>query len=161
MAGHEALLEGARAAYGRNEWAAARDALLDADGQQPLGPDDLEQLAWSCRWAGDLAGFLNALERAEVAFADAGARAPAARMAMEQARQHKQMLDEAVVFTCFLRAVELLEGEPESPEHSQAMWMQSFAQLEQGDIEGARASLQEARAIARRVRSPGMEALAV
>ena len=48
----------------------------------------------------------------------------------------------------------LLEGEPESPEHAQAMWSLSFTQMAGGDAEGARTSLEEARAIARRVGSP-------
>ena len=161
MSGRDALLDDARAAYGRNDWTGARTALLEVDAQGPLGAEDLERLAWSCRWAGDEAGFLNALERAEVAFVDAGVRAPAARMALEQARQHVQMLDESVAATCFFRAWELLEGEPESPEHSQAMWSLSFTQMAAGDVEGARASLQEAHAIARRVGSPGLEAMAV
>ena len=157
----EACLDDARTAYGRNDWTVARSRLLDADAQEPLEAEDLERLAWSCRWVSDEAGFLNALERAEVAFSAAGARAAAARMALEQARQHVQMLDESVAVTCFLRAMELLEGEPESPEHALAMWMLSFTEMAEGDVEGARASLQEARAIARRVASPGMEAMAV
>jgi class 3 adenylate cyclase len=82
-------------------------------------------------------------------------------MALEQARQHVEMLDESVAVTCFFRAMELLEGEPESPEHAQAMWMQSFTQLAEGNVEEARAALREARAIARRVASPGLEAMAV
>ena len=139
----------------------ARDALLEADAEQPLGAEDLERLAWSCRWAGDEAEFLNALERAEVAFAGDGARTSAARMALEQARQHAQMLDGSVALTCYVRAMELLEGEPESPEHAQALWSLSYTQMEDGDIDGARASLDEARAIARRVGSPGLEAMAV
>src|SRR6187455_1532242 len=157
----EACLQDGRAAHDRNDWAAARAALLEADAQEPLEPEDLERLAWSCRWMSDDVGFLNALERAEVAFSAAGARAAAARMALEQARQHVQMLDESVGVTCFFRAMELLEGEPESPEHALAMWMLSFTELAEGDVEGARASLQEARAIARRVASPGVEAMAV
>ncbi len=157
----DALLEAARSAYAQNDWTLARSALLDADAGQALEADDLERLAWSCRWTADEAGFLNALERAEVAFGAAGARAAAARMALEQARQHVQMLDESVAVTCFLRATELLEGEPECPEHAQAMWSFAFAQMGEGDGEGARASLLEARAIARRVGSPGMEAMAV
>ena len=161
VSGREAFLDDARTAYGRNDWTGARTMLLDADAEQALEADDLERLAWSCRWAGDESGFLNALERAEVAFVEAGARAAAARMALEQARQHMQMLDESVAFTCFFRGTELLEGEPESPEHAQAMWMLSFTQLAAGDVEAARASLQEARAIARRVGSPGLEAMAV
>jgi class 3 adenylate cyclase len=161
VSGREALLEDARTAYGRNEWPAARSAFVDADIQYPLGAEDLERLAWSCRWVGDQTGHLTALERAEVAFADAGARAGAARMALEQARQHKQMLDESVALMCFMRAMEHLEGEPESAEHAQAMWALSFTQMESGDAEGARASLHEARAIARRVGSPGVEAMAV
>ena len=157
----EAHLDEARTAYGRNDWTAARSLLLAADAPEPLAADDLERLAWSCRWASDQMGFLNALERAEVAFSAAGARAAAARMALEQARQHMQMLDESVAVTCFLRGMELLEGEAESSEHALAMWMLSFTQLAEGDVDGARASLQEAWAIARRVVSPGMEAMAV
>jgi class 3 adenylate cyclase len=157
----DASLHDGRTAYARNDWAAARSALLDADRQEPLEAEDLERLAWSCRWVSDDVGFLNALERAESAYSAAGAGARAARMALEQARQHTQMLDESVAVTCFFRALELLEGEPESPEHALAMWMQSFAQLASGDVEAARASLDEGRAIARRVASPGMEAMAV
>jgi hypothetical protein len=114
----EPRLGEARAAYGRNDWTVARSLLLDADAQEPLEAEDLERLAWSCRWVSDEVGFLNALERGEVAFRAAGARAAAARMALEQARQHVLMLDESVAGTCFLRAMELLEGEPESPEHA-------------------------------------------
>ncbi|HYB23451.1 MAG TPA: adenylate/guanylate cyclase domain-containing protein [Solirubrobacteraceae bacterium] len=161
MPDREARLDEARAAYGRNDWIVARSLLLDADAQEPLEAEDLERLAWSCRWVSDEVGFLNALERGEVAFSVIGARAAAARMALEQARQHVQMLDESVAGTCFLRAMELLEGQPESPEHALAMWMLSFTQLAKGDVEGARASLHEARAIARRVASPGTEAMAV
>ena len=161
MPDREARLGEARAAYGRNDWIVARSLLLDADAQEPLEAEDLERLAWSCRWVSDEVGFLNALERGEVAFSAIGARAAAARMALEQARQHVQMLDESVAGTCFLRAMELLEGQPESPEHALAMWMLSFTQLAKGDVEGARASLHEARAIARRVASPGTEAMAV
>jgi class 3 adenylate cyclase/Tfp pilus assembly protein PilF len=159
--GRDALLADARAAYGRNDWPAARDLLVAADAQAPLTADDLERLAWSCRWASDPAGFLNALERAEVAFGEEGTRTGAARMALEQARQHAMMLDDAVALTCYVRATEHLDGEPESGEHSQARWSLSFAQMTAGDAAGARASLEEARAIARRVGSPGLEAMAV
>jgi class 3 adenylate cyclase len=156
-----ALLDQARAAYGRSKWAAAKAALRDADAEQPLEADDLERLAWSCRWEGDQAGFLNALERAEVAFSNAGDRARAARMALEQARHHAMMLDGAVATTCYARATELLADEPECAAHSQAQWALSFALMQSGDAEGARAALLEAREIARRVGSPGAEAMAV
>ena len=139
----------------------ARSRLLDADAHEPLDAEDLERLAWSCRWVSDHAGFLNALERAEVAFSAAGVRSAAARMTLEQARHHAGMLDGSVAVTCYFRAMGLLDGQPESPEHALAMWMLSFTQLAGGDVEGASASLQEARAIARRVASPGLEAMAV
>jgi class 3 adenylate cyclase len=161
VSGREALLADARIAYGRGGWDDARSALLEADGQQPLEGDDLERLAWASLWVGDQPGFLTALERAEVAFGERGTRTGAARVALEQARHHKQMLDEAVALVCFTRALEHLEGEPESAEHAQALWSLSFTQMESGDTEGARASLDEARAIARRAGSPGMEAMAV
>jgi len=157
----EALLDGARAAYDQSQWSAARAALSDADAEQPIRADDLERLAWSCRWAGDPAGFLNALERAEVAFADAGGSADAARMALEQARHHAMMLDSAVALTCYVRATEHLAEAPECAEHAQAQWSLAFTLMQGGDVEGARAALLDARAIARRVGSPGMEAMAV
>ncbi len=157
----EALLDAARTAYDQSQWSAARAALRDADADQPIGADDLERLAWSCRWAGDTAGFVNALERAEVAFTDAGEIAGAARMALEQARHHTMMLDSAVALTSYVRATELLAEAPECAEHAQERWSLAFALMEGGDIDGARAALLDARAIARRVGSPGMEAMAV
>ena len=57
---------------------------------------------------------------------------------------HVQMLDESVAVT-WSSGDGLLEGEPESSEHALAMWMLSFTELAEGDVEGARASLQEAR----------------
>ena len=161
MSTREALLDDARAAYGQSQWSVARAALRDADADQPIGADDLERLAWSCRWAGDPAGFLNALERAEVAFTDAGGIAGAARMALEQARHHTMMLDGAVALTCYVRATEHLAEAPECAEHAQERWSLAFTLMEGGDADGARAALLEARAIARRVGSPGMEAMAV
>ena len=82
-------------------------------------------------------------------------------MALEQARHHKMMLDGAVALTCYLRATEHLAEAPECAEHAQAQWSLAFALMEDGDVEGARAALLDARAIARRVGSPGMEAMAV
>ena len=161
MSTREALLDDARAAYGQSQWSTARAVLREADADQPIGADDLERLAWSCRWVGDAAGFLNALERAEVAFTDAGGIAGAARMALEQARHHAMMLDGAVALTCYVRATEHLAEVPECAEHALERWSLSFTLMEGGDVDGARAALLEARAIARRVGSPGMEAMAV
>ena len=50
---------------------------------------------------------------------------------------------------------------PECAEHAQERWSLAFALMQGGDVEEARAALLEARAIARRVGSPGMEAMAV
>lgn len=161
MATREALLDTARAAFGQSRWSAARSALRDADDDQPLGAEDLERLAWSCRWESDSDGFLNALERGEMAFAATGEVAGAARMALEQARHHAMMLDGAVALTCYLRATEHLAEAPECAEHAQAKWSLAFTQMAAGDPVGARATLLEARSIARRVGSPGMEAMAV
>lgn len=155
------LLLSARSAYARNDWTGARQGFEAVHAEEALSAEDLERLAWSCRWLGDEIAFLDALERAEVTYVAAGARISAARMALEQARHHVMMLDESVGITSFLRATALLEGQPESPEHAQMMWMQSFAQMGEGDSEGARSSLVEAQAIARRVGSPGLEAMAV
>jgi class 3 adenylate cyclase len=157
----EALLDAARAAYGRSQWAEARAALQDADADRPLGAEDLERLAWSCCWVSDTSEFLDTLERAEVAFTDAGEVTGAARMALEQARQHAMMLDGAVALTFYVRATEHLADAPECAEHAQERWSLAFTLMQGGDVDGAKAALVEARAIARRVGSPGMEAMAV
>ena len=161
MSTRELLLDDARAAYGQSQWSAARAALEEADADQPLEAYDLERLAWSCRWDGDPDGYLSALERAEVSYASLGESAGAARMALEQARHHAMMLDSAVSFTCYIRATDHLAGAPECAEHAQAQWSLSVVLMEVGDTEGAREALLNARAIARRVASPGMEAMAV
>ncbi|MGQ0831669.1 MAG: adenylate/guanylate cyclase domain-containing protein [Microthrixaceae bacterium] len=161
MSGGEHLLDQARGAYERNDWPAARAALLEAGVQQPLEPEDAERLAWSCRWVLDQSGFVNALERAETGYVVAGGLSGAARMALEQARHHLMMQDDSVAIACFFRALEHLEGQPESAEHAQAQWALAVTCIMAGDAEAARAALHEARAIARRVASPGVEALAV
>ncbi len=161
MSTSDTLLEHARAAFAQSRWAAARAALEDADADQPLGAEDLERLAWSCRWESDPGAFLDALERAEVAFDAARDMAGAARMALEQARHHAMMLDSAVALTCYVRATEYLADAPECAEHAQAQWSLAFTLMQAGDGDGARTALLEAREIARRVASPGMEAMAV
>ena len=84
---------------------------------------------------------MNALERAEVAFTDAGEAAGAARMALEQARHHAMMLDGAVALTCYVRATEYLAEVPECAEHAQERWSLAFTLMEGGDADGARAAL--------------------
>ena len=161
MSTRDELVEQARVAFGQGQWSVARSSLEAADAQALLAEDDLERLVWSCRWVGDSVGFLNALERAELAFAAAGDGAGAARMALEQARHHTMMLDSAVALTSYLRATEYLADTPECAEHAQALWSLSFALMASGDFTEARSALLEARAIARRVGSSGMEAMAV
>ena len=85
MSKRELLLDEARSAYGQSQWSPARAALREAPADQPLEADDLERLAWSCRWDGDHDGYLNALEPAEVSYAALSESAGAARMALEQA----------------------------------------------------------------------------
>ncbi|MFM8895809.1 MAG: hypothetical protein ACKOE2_10660, partial [Actinomycetales bacterium] len=110
MSAQDEVLERARAAYTRSRWDEARTALQEADAEHPLEAEDLERLAWSCRWAGDPGAFLDALERAETAFVAADHLAGAARMALGQARQHAILLDSAVALTCCVRATEYLTG---------------------------------------------------
>ena len=129
MPARETLLEEARETYGRNEWTEARAALLELDAEGPLEAADLERLAWACRWVGDEGGFLGALERAEAGFVAAGAKTSAGRTALDQARQNAQMLNDSVALSCYLRATDHLDGQPESPEHSQALWSLAFAQM--------------------------------
>jgi len=151
-------LAAARKAYEQHDWAAARAAFRSCHADQPLGPEDSERMAWGCRWSQDAHGFLDWLERAEVAYCAQDDRRGAARMALEQARHHKQMLKDKVAMTAHGRALEYLEDLPESPEHAQALWSMAWVQAELGDLGGAKANLREALVIARRTGDPGVEA---
>ncbi|MFM7062021.1 MAG: adenylate/guanylate cyclase domain-containing protein [Actinomycetes bacterium] len=161
MAARDDLIKRARDAFGRSQWSEARSALEELEIEEPLGAEDLERLAWSCRWESDSVGFLDALERAEATFAAIGNMEGAARMALEQARQHAMLLDSSVALTCFVRATEYLAEVPECPEHAQAQSALGLTLWSGCDLDGARAALVQARSIARRVGSPGMEAMAV
>lgn len=162
VAGHaDEVLAEARTAYGRHEWQAARDGFEEAEGDGGLAAVDVERLSWACRWLEDPDEFADLLERAEAAYAAEGDPLGAARMALEQARHHKQMLRDAVATTSYLRALEHLDGQPESAEEAQALWALAFTQMESADFDGARAGLERAQGIAHRVGAEGVEAMAV
>jgi class 3 adenylate cyclase/Tfp pilus assembly protein PilF len=156
-----AALDAARVAYAEKRWGDARSEFSSVSTSAGLAGEDCERLAWACRWERDLDTFADWLERAEATFVAEGGHPGAARMALELARHHKQMLGDIVAMAHYMRALEHLDGQEECAEHAQAHWSLSFTQLEAGQMDEARASLDEALAIARRTGHPGMEALAL
>jgi class 3 adenylate cyclase len=161
MDDHDVLLDEGRGAYERHDWTGARRALAEAQQRRALGGADAERFAWSCRWSQEPDGFLEALERAEAAYGAEGDARGSARMALEQARHHAQMLVGPLAAAAYERALGYLADEPESPEHALAQWCLAFTLQEAGDLVTARGALDEALEAARRVGDEGVEALAL
>jgi DNA-binding CsgD family transcriptional regulator len=76
-----ALLESGRLAYARSAWAEAHEQLTAADGDSPLGADDLELLATATYMLGREQEYVGVLERAHRAHVEEGELLRAARAA--------------------------------------------------------------------------------
>ncbi|MEM7142312.1 MAG: adenylate/guanylate cyclase domain-containing protein [Actinomycetota bacterium] len=161
MSAHEDLVSAGRAAYDDSRWGEAQRAFVEAAATERLDAGDLERLAWAHRWLGETDPFVEMLERAEAAYTEADQPAGAARMALEQARHHAMMRNRTDALMHYVRATEHLAEAPECAEHAQERWSLSFTLTEEGEDEAAEEVLIEARQIAQRVGSPGMEAMAV
>jgi DNA-binding CsgD family transcriptional regulator len=77
----EAAVRRGRAAYARGAWREAHRELSAADGDSPLGAEDLERLAWSSGLIGKSEQLLQLLERLHRLHLEQGDRLRAARMA--------------------------------------------------------------------------------
>ena len=111
------LLGQAQAAYGRRDWAAAReayDAAADAGG---LGAEDCFALARCCWWLGDIAAGARHLEEAHRVALDGGDVAMAAYIALELGVVTLLRGDEPVGSGWIGRAARLAEPLPEGPIH--------------------------------------------
>jgi class 3 adenylate cyclase len=155
----ETLTSG-REAFARHEWDAAYDQLQLANGAAPLGPEDLERLAEAARWSRHYPEMLDALERAEGAFATVGDDRGAARVALRLAWEHDWRRDDALASGWYGRAVTLLEGDTECSEYGLLLMMSGYTMLMGGNIEAGRDLLAQARDVGRRVHDADVEGLA-
>src|ERR687895_760289 len=109
-------LHAAREAAARHAWREAHEAFSSAD-RRELTPADLESFADAAWWQGKLDEAIKLREDAYAAFAAAGERNNAARLALTLSWDHSGRGAFSVSHGWFANAARLLEGQPESVEH--------------------------------------------
>ena len=143
------LLERAQAAYGRRDWAAAREAFGAAADAGGLGAEDRFALARCCWWLGDLVAGARHLEEAHRVALDQGDPGTAAYIALELGFVTLLRGDEPVGSGWIGRAARLAEPLPEGPIHG---YLAIALEVEPGLASGAADEVLDA---ARRVQDLG------
>jgi len=111
------LLTAGRDAIKRYAWQEAYELLSAADKQDPLSPEDLENVGEAAWWIGRLDICIEYHERAHAKYLEAGNHRRAAYMATALTRHYTAKGDLSVAMGWFGRAERLLQDMPESPEH--------------------------------------------
>jgi class 3 adenylate cyclase len=156
-------LEVARKAASRQAWHEAYEA-YDAASDDDLTPQDLELFADAAWWTGRLQEAIAFRERAYAGFAAAGDKLRAARLALILSDDHSGRGAFAVSQGWYASAERLLEGEPESAEHSLLVLTRGINRMfAEGDLQAAIEDFDRAFELARRFdqRDAQMLALAV
>ena len=157
----EALAKG-RAAHEANAWVAARNQLSHADGQEPLGPPDLELLAEATFLAGEEQEAIAAWTRAHRAWLAEGRAARAVRPAFWITLTLELRGDESQAGGWLARAERLVEeAGGECVEAGYLRFLVGMGQLLEGDPASASVTLQEATGVGRRFVDPDLLAFAL
>jgi DNA-binding CsgD family transcriptional regulator len=117
VAEQDAVVEAARDAHARRDWAAAREGFDAARSRGGLPADDLAALGDAHWWLGDCGAALSAYEQAFGAHLAVGTRDRAARLAVDLAFLWMLRGEAQVGAGWAGRAQRLLEDLPEGPEH--------------------------------------------
>lgn len=157
MDGPQDAIETARQALLRSDWATVRAALAGIEDRSLLGAEDLEALASSQWWLGDIAGSMAVGEQAFRRL-EAGARPREAAMtALRLALQWGLRAQTALSSAWLARARRLLATVPDGPEHGYLAYVgAAFEADSAGSPEAAEAAAPVVRSLARQ---HGIEAL--
>jgi len=150
-----------RAAFARDDWAAAFSALAAADRAEPLGSDDLDRLATAAYLVGEDAASQDARARAHAAFLDGGDPVRAARCALLVAFvlfDHPSQRAQAGGWMGRARRL-LDECGRESVEQGLLQCALAFQQMG-SDLPAALAGFERATAVGARFRDPDVTTLA-
>jgi tetratricopeptide (TPR) repeat protein len=152
------VLEAARDAYRRHDWAGARDRFRAARAAAELAPDDLDALADAAWWLGEVDESSAVLEEAYRRHLDEGRPRPAAMAAIGIAVNHLLRGDGVVGSGWLGRAQRLLSGEPEQAEHGYLLYLEVEGALDGGDAAALLGSARRVRDIGRRHGDPNLVA---
>ena len=153
-------LEIARIAASRHAWRESYDAYAAIDPHE-LGATDLESFGDAAWWSGKLEEAINLRERAHAAYAAAGDKLGAARLALTLSWDQGGRGAFAVSHGWFANAERLLEGQPESAGHAYLTLTRAVNAMFEGNLEAAIADFDSAFEIAQRVGDRDTQALAL
>jgi DNA-binding NarL/FixJ family response regulator len=150
------VLEAARDAYGRHDWAAARDRFHAARAEGELAPGDLDALADAAWWLGDFDEASAVLEEAYRRQLDDGRPRSAAMAAIGIAVNHFLRGDGVVGSGWLGRAQRLLRDQPEHTEHGYLQYLELEGALGGDDADAVVATARRVRDIGRRHADPNL-----
>src|SRR6266550_5060321 len=133
----ESLSDRARAALERHAWREAFDLLVEADAGGQLDPQELELLADSAWWVGQLPTSMGARERAYAGFVKAGQPHLAAGSAAKLAHDHMVKNSFAIAAAWLNRAERLIADLDEGRAHGWVAAGRSLYALLSGDLDTA------------------------
>ncbi|GAA4412190.1 LuxR C-terminal-related transcriptional regulator [Fodinibacter luteus] len=140
-------LEAARAAYGRHDWAVARQGFRAAG---ELGTEDLGSLATACWWLGEVEEYAVATAELHRQLLGLGRAVEAALAAFELGYTEVVRGREGVGVGWMARARRLLEEQPEAPEWGFVLAADAQQALVEGDLDTAGRLAREALALGER-----------
>jgi class 3 adenylate cyclase len=153
-------LEDARAAAGRQAWRAAFAAYGEVDAER-FEAADLEAFGEAAWWSGKLDDAISLREHAYSAYAEAGDKRGAARMALTLSWDHTNRGAFAIAGGWLANSERLLNGVPESPEHAQLQLTQALMVLFAGELDQAVDMFDAAYETATRVGDRDIQMLAI
>lgn len=156
MTGDQALAA-ARAACGRQDWAAARQGFEAVGG---LGIEDLSALASACWWLGEVEKYAAASTDLHRRLLEGGRSAEAAMVAFELGYTEVVRGREQVGLAWMARARRLVEELPEGPERGFPLLVDAHEALAAGDLDSAGRLAREALAVGETHGSATLVALA-
>jgi class 3 adenylate cyclase len=151
-------LEAGREAAARRAYREAYELLSKAEAQ--LGAEDLERLADAAYWTGRLDEAIGFRERAFAAHVAAGAKLPAAIVAIWLSFDYFGKAALSVSSGWFTKAERLLEDEEESAAHGYLAFGQASNLMMTGDLDGAIARADRALDVAKRFSDRNLDAVA-
>lgn len=155
------VLDEARSAYRRRDWALARDRFGAAAAEGPLGAQDAYQLASCHWWLGELDQALPALAAAYRLFLDAGLDRTAALVALEAGYTHALRGDGAQASGWTARAARHLDNETDCGEKAYLDYLALEDALGQRDLDRALELALHLVATGKRFGDPNLVALGV
>ena len=130
-------LAAGREAVAKHEWHSAFDLLTQADETDPLGPDDLVNLAEAAWWIGKLDSCIAARERAHALYVEQGNNRAAAVMALRVAQDYFNRNAHAIGAGWFNRGERLLKDEGDCVEQGFLAMMYGLGALQANSPDGA------------------------